>query len=58
MDEGPVMSAYPDEQEKLDKDLADEVAMLQKVVALLDEYGFEMRLSLRGGLPDLSFVKK
>lgn len=58
MDDTPVMSAYPDEQEKLDTELENEVKMWKKVKQLLDTEGYEIRVRLVDGLPDLYLVRQ
>ena len=58
MNDGPVMSAYPDEQEKLDKELENEVKMWKKVKQLLDTEGYEIRVRLIDGQPDMYLIRR
>jgi hypothetical protein len=58
MDNTPVMSAYPDEQAKLDAALEEEVKVWKKIRQVLDESDYTIKLSLVDGLPDMSLVKK
>lgn len=56
MDE-PVMSAYSDEQAKLDAGLEEEVKVWKKIKEVLNESGYTIRLSLKDGLPDMNLTK-
>lgn len=58
MDEGPVMSAYPDEQKILDANLEEEVKTWKKIRQVLDDAGFTIQLSLVDGVPDMNLVKR
>ena len=53
MNDGPVMSAYPDEQKALDAELENEVRVWKKLRQLLIEEGYELKCGLVDGLPDL-----
>ena len=52
------MSAYPDEQEKLDTELENEVKVWKKVKQLLDTEGYEIKVRLVDGMPDLYLVRQ
>lgn len=56
-DNGPVMSAYPDEQAVLDTNLEEEVKMWKELKDLLTSRGYELRTKLVDGLPELDLIK-
>lgn len=51
------MSAYSDEQAKLDAGLEEEVKVWKKIKEVLNESGYTIRLSLKDGLPDMNLTK-
>lgn len=57
MNDGPVMSAYPDEQDMLDNNLSEEVAVWRKLRDLLDDEGYTLTLGLVDGMPSMKLVK-
>ena len=55
---GPVLSAYEDEQDKLDGTLVDEIICWSRIKGVLDELGFDIELELVNGRPDINLVKR
>lgn len=51
------MSAYKDEQDKLDDTLEKEIVVWRQIKQVLDANGFDIQLSLANGLPDMTLVK-
>lgn len=52
-----VKNIYPDEQTKIDDDIKDEMELTLKIMALLNDYGYNMEPTLVNGLPEVKFVK-
>lgn len=57
MDNSPILSAYADEQNKLDNSLSEEIAVWSQIKTVLDINGYDIQLGLVNGLPDMSLVK-
>jgi hypothetical protein len=53
----PIRNAYPDEQEKLDKELENEGRTWAQINEVLKSNGYNLNLRLVDGLPDLFLSK-
>jgi hypothetical protein len=58
MEINPVLSAYKDEQCKLDNYLAEEIIVWREIKKILDVFEMDIELGLSNGLPDMHLVRK
>lgn len=57
MSKEPVQSIYPDEQEKLDNRLKQEVELAAIINKALEDYGYVIEPVMVNGLPEIRFRK-
>jgi len=53
----PILNAYPDEQDKLDKDLEAETRTWTEIKEVIDRNGYDLRVRLTDGIPDMYLEK-
>lgn len=53
----PILSAYPEEQDKLDGRLEEEIEVWKEIKAVLDHKGYQLRTRLVEGMPDIYLEK-
>jgi hypothetical protein len=53
----PILNAYPDEQDKLDKDLENETRTWAEIKEVTDRNGYDLRIRLTDGVPDMYLEK-
>jgi len=53
----PILNAYPDEQGKLDKDLEAETRTWTEIKEVIDRNGYDLRVRLTDGIPDMYLEK-
>lgn len=57
MSNEPIKNAYPDEQEKLDKEREDEAMAWAEVNEVLSRTGYDLKLRLVDGVPAVDLVR-
>lgn len=58
MEINPVLSAYKDEQDKLDTKLVEEIIVWREIKKVLDVFDMDIQLGLVDGLPDMNLVRR